>query len=108
MSYKSTTGCRKFSLILGFMLFFQASFAQNKFSEADDWIKNNLNDLGGRAVLILVKNGKIIYEKAESDLSRKQKIVGKFIAKDKAAMQIKCCRIIQAHQKRILQAVANG
>lgn len=44
-------------------------------------MKDNLNDLGGRSVLILLKDGKIIYEKAENDLSRKQKMIGKFIAK---------------------------
>lgn len=81
MSCKPAQICRKFSLILCFMLFLQASYSQYSFNKADDWMKDNLNDLGGRAVLILVKDGKIIYEKAENDLSRKQKMIGKFIAK---------------------------
>ncbi len=81
MSCKSQQSCLKFSLILPFMLYLQVSFGQNNFSKTSDWMKDNLNNLGGRAVLILVKNGKIVYENAENDLSRKQKIVGKFIAK---------------------------
>lgn len=40
-----------------------------------------LNGLGGRSVLILVKDGKIIYEKAENDLSQKQEMIGKIISK---------------------------
>jgi CubicO group peptidase (beta-lactamase class C family) len=81
MSYKCGRNCRKFSLITCFLLFFQFTFAQDNFTNADAWLKNNLNQLGGRAVLIILKDGKIIYEKAENDLSRKQKFVGKFIAK---------------------------
>ncbi len=81
MSYKPAQICRKFSLILCFMLFLQALYCQYNFNKADDWMKDNLNDLGGRSVLILVKDGKVIYEKAENDLSRKQKMIGKFIAK---------------------------
>lgn len=63
------------------MLYLQLSFGQNNFNKADNWLKDNLNGLGGRAVLVIMKNGKIVYQKAENDLSRKQKIVGKFIAK---------------------------
>ncbi|MEO6221110.1 MAG: serine hydrolase [Ginsengibacter sp.] len=62
------------------MLFLQVPFAQKGFSKADDWLRNHLSELGGRAVLVL-KNGKIIHKKAENNLSRKQKTIGKFIAK---------------------------
>ncbi len=81
MSLISQQSCRKFSLVLPFMLLLQFSFGQNSFNKADKWLKDNLNDLGGRAVLVLVKDGRIIYEKARNDLSRKQKMVIKFMAK---------------------------
>ncbi len=81
MSYKLAQDCRKFSLILCFMFFLQATFAQRHFIKADKWLNTNLKDLGGRAVLLVLKDGKIVYEKEENDLSRKQKMVGKFIAK---------------------------
>ena len=64
MSYKSSNNCRKFSLIACFLLFLQFTFAQNYFAKTDAWLKNNLNQLGGRAVLVILKDGKIIYEKA--------------------------------------------
>ncbi len=81
MSYKYLQNCRKFSLMLSFMLYLQATFAQGSFSKTDRWLNDNLKDLGGRAVLLVLKDGKIVYEKEENDLSRKQKMVGKFIAK---------------------------
>ncbi len=82
MSYNLAQFCRKCSLIASFLLLFQFTFAQQyNFGGADNWLKANLNKLGGRAVLVILKNGKIIYEQAENDLSPKQKMIGKFIAK---------------------------
>jgi len=82
MSYNLAQFCRKCSLIASFLLLFQFTFAQQyNFGGADNWLKANLNKLVGRAVLVILKNGKIIYEQAENDLSPKQKMIGKFIAK---------------------------
>ncbi len=44
-------------------------------------MKDNLEELGGRAVMMIYKDGKIVYNHAENNLSRKQKMVGKFMAK---------------------------
>lgn len=82
MSYYLARFCRKCSLIGLLLLLFQFIFAQqHNFVAADNWLKVNLNRLGGRAVLVILKNKMIIYEKAENDLSSKQKMIGKFIAK---------------------------
>ncbi|MGH2645932.1 MAG: serine hydrolase domain-containing protein [Ginsengibacter sp.] len=81
MSFTYNQTCRKFSVTCGFLLLLQACFAQTNFTKADTWMKENLNQLGGRAVLVILKDGKIIYEKAENHLSGKQKMIGKFIAK---------------------------
>ena len=82
MSYNLAQFCRKCSLIASFLLLFQFTFAQQyNFGGADNWLKANLNKLVGRAVLVILKNGKIIYEQAKNDLSPKQKMIGKFIAK---------------------------
>ncbi|MEO9069808.1 MAG: hypothetical protein ABI261_02155 [Ginsengibacter sp.] len=48
---------------------------------ADDWLANNLDQLGGRAVLVILKDRKIVYVNSENNLSRRQKIIGKFIAR---------------------------
>ncbi|HEY8690894.1 MAG TPA: serine hydrolase domain-containing protein [Chitinophagaceae bacterium] len=81
MSIKTTTICRKFSMLLYFMLILQVAKAQKNFDKVDDWLQNNLEELGGRAVLLIYKDGKVIYTKSENGLSKRQKMVAKFIAK---------------------------
>src|SRR5450432_1352620 len=81
MSHKYIPICRKCSIMAVLLLLLQASFAQNNLPKADEWLQDNLNQLGGRAVLVILKDGKIIYEKSANNLSRKQRMVGKFIAK---------------------------
>ena len=81
MAYKITFICRKCSLSIAFMLLLQVANAQADFSKACDWLKDNVRELGGRAVLVIFKDGKIVFNKAENDLSGKQKMIGKFIAK---------------------------
>ena len=41
-----------------FMLFFQMTFAQYNFQKVKIWLKSNLNDLGGSAVLVIANAGK--------------------------------------------------
>lgn len=88
MAYKFISICRKCSLIASFMLLLQAITAQDTapqteydLSKAGTWLKGNLDDLGGRAVLVIFKDGKIIYNKAENNMNNRQKAIGKFIAK---------------------------
>ncbi len=80
MTYKITSNCRKFSLLLIFLLLLQFAYTQNKFSKVDAWLKDNLTELGGRAVLQIYKDGKTVYSKSENNLTPRQKMIGKFIA----------------------------
>lgn len=81
MTYTIRNACRHCSLLLLFMLFFHACDAQYDFSKVDIWLKDNITGLGGRAVLMIFKDGKIAYNKSENDLNSKQKSAGKIIAK---------------------------
>lgn len=81
MAYKLIKYCLHSSLVLSFMLLLQVCNAQYDFSKVDGWLKENLNDLGGRAVLMIYKDGKVIYISAVNDLSSKQKMGGKYIAR---------------------------
>jgi CubicO group peptidase (beta-lactamase class C family) len=81
MSYKSCSTCRKFSLCAFFLLLLQPAFSQYNFTKIDGWLTDNLKEIGGRAVLVIYKDGKIVYNKASNDLSGRQKRIGKFIAK---------------------------
>jgi len=81
MSYKAPFICRKFTLSVVLLLLLQSGFSQYNFSKADEWLTNNLKNIGGRAVLVIYKDGKLLYSKADNDLSARQKRIGKFIAK---------------------------
>ena len=65
------------------MLFYHATKAQYNFTETDKWLVENTADMGGRSTLLIFKEGKIIYSNSINDLSRKQRIVGKIIARRK-------------------------
>lgn len=81
MSVFTRFNCTKVSAVVIFLLIFQCSHAQYNFSKLDTWLKDNLKDLGGRAVMMIYKDGRIVYSHAENGLTRKQKMVGKIVAK---------------------------
>lgn len=76
------SNCRKCSIVIGFMLIFQLSNGQD-FSVVDNWLQDNIKNLGGRAILIVHHNGEIVYNQSVNELSKKQKIVGKIIGRKK-------------------------
>ena len=79
MSYKMLSGCRIGSLFISFLLLLQIGYSQYNFNKVDNWLTTNLNELGGRAVLVIYKDGKLVYSKAENELSDRQKRIAKFI-----------------------------
>jgi CubicO group peptidase (beta-lactamase class C family) len=81
MSHKSLYIRLKVSAVFIFLLFFQVSFAQQDFSRVNDWLIKNVPDLGGRAVLMIYKDGKIVYSETVNNLSKQQQTKGKIKAK---------------------------
>lgn len=73
--------CRKCSLLVFFLLVLQVCTAQNKFEKIDQWLRDNLKDLGGRAVVVIYKDSQLVYNHAENELSRMQKFAGKRMAR---------------------------
>lgn len=63
-----------------FILCTQICAAQN-FAAINNWLNNNSNNLGGRAVILVYKDGKIIYDQSINKLTVKQKIGAKWLAK---------------------------
>ena len=72
---------QKSLLIVMLSLLFTYSEAQNKYAKVDEWLSDNVSKMGGRAILVVYKNGHIIYNHAENEHSRRQKMIGKFIAR---------------------------
>ena len=81
MTHKVKFFCLHFRLLFFALLLLQFTNAQTNFSKLDDWLDNNVSNLGGRAVLLVWKDGKIVYENAANELTRKQKFIAKRIGK---------------------------
>lgn len=71
MSDKTTSTCLKVSYIIAFMLFFQVSKAQLNFTELGAKLEASKAELGGKAVLLVYKDGKIVFEKSVGEFTPK-------------------------------------
>jgi CubicO group peptidase (beta-lactamase class C family) len=71
MSLKLSQICRKYSLLLGFLLFFQFVYSQYNFAELDKQIAEHAKMLGGNMVTLIYKDNKIVYEKKVGDFDKR-------------------------------------
>src|SRR5664279_2399814 len=75
------------SYLKGLLIFFVSiniySFvsAQSGFAKLDDWMEVNTKEMGGRTILVIYKDGKIIYNKSVNEMSRRQKKLDKYVSK---------------------------
>jgi CubicO group peptidase (beta-lactamase class C family) len=81
MAYKLLKYCLHSSFLIAALLFYQASSGQSNFTPVEDWVKSNLKELGGRAVLMVYKDGKMIYSGSFNKLGIRQKTGAKMIAR---------------------------
>jgi CubicO group peptidase (beta-lactamase class C family) len=71
LSASTLLTCMKVSLVAIFMLFFQPVDAQNRFSALDSKMEAAKKELDGNAMLVISKDGKIIYQKAIGEYNLK-------------------------------------
>ena len=71
MSVKFNLTCVKVSAVLIFLLFFQLVQAQPDFTEIDRKFEASRKELGGNAVMLIYKDGKIIYQKISGEFNAK-------------------------------------
>lgn len=55
--------------------------AQPGFEKLDSWMEQNATKMGGRIILLVYRDGKMVYNHAENEMSRRQKFVGKILAR---------------------------
>ena len=55
--------------------------AQQSYTPLDKWLEDHTAEMGGRSVLLVYKQGKIVYSNSVNDLSMRQKMVAKIVAK---------------------------
>jgi CubicO group peptidase (beta-lactamase class C family) len=81
MAYKLLKYCLHSSFLLAALLFYQVSSGQTNFKPVEDWVKSNLRELGGRAVLMIYKDGRMIYSESFNKSGIRQKMGAKMIAR---------------------------
>src|SRR6476661_6919785 len=67
--------------VAAFLLLSFFSYAQYDFSAVDSWLQRNAPQMGGRAVLLVYKDGKIVYTGTANEPSGRQQRVAQFIAR---------------------------
>ena len=71
MSEQKINICAKVSAIMILLLFFQLSKGQPNFSDLDRKLESAKKELGGNAVALIYKDGKIIYQKYLGEFNSK-------------------------------------
>ncbi|MEA5403962.1 serine hydrolase domain-containing protein [Arcicella sp. DC2W] len=56
------------------------AFGQEQYAKLNQWLENNVDEMGGRAILMVYQDGKIVYSHAVNQMNNRQKILGKLIA----------------------------
>jgi CubicO group peptidase (beta-lactamase class C family) len=57
------------------------AFAQHDFKKIDTWLNDNTAAMGGRAIMMVYKDGQIIYTHSVNNMNLQQKMMGKFMAR---------------------------
>lgn len=71
------------NIVLLFLLFGTSQIFAQDFKKVDKWLEDHAGDMGGRAMLVLYKDGKVIYSHSENEMNRRQKFANKRMAKKK-------------------------
>lgn len=71
------------NILLFTMILFtlSATKAQQNFTEVDKWLRSHADEMGGRAILLVFKEGKIVYNNSVNNMTGKQKLVANYLAK---------------------------
>jgi CubicO group peptidase (beta-lactamase class C family) len=77
----STESAKKYVVFILFLGLSGILSAQTPFTKLDHWMDENTKDMGGRTILVIQKDGKIIYDRSVLDMSRRQKTIVKYVAR---------------------------
>ena len=83
-SHKQTFVMKKqLYLILLISIICTRCISQDSFAAVGDWLHTNLHEIGGRGVIMVWKDGKVVYSHAENKLSGREKATLKWMANQK-------------------------
>lgn len=72
---------KRLAIGLLFLNLVMTASAQSRFTKLDDWMDANAKKMGGRTILVIYKDGNMIYDKSVNELNHRQKSLNKYIAK---------------------------
>jgi CubicO group peptidase (beta-lactamase class C family) len=81
MAYSYGKNCLYYSILGLFLLIFQSLSAQKPFARADAYVQEQLPKLGGKAVLMIYHNGKIVHSESFTDIRLRQKMGARLLAR---------------------------
>jgi CubicO group peptidase (beta-lactamase class C family) len=73
----------KINTILSIALLFLINLparAQSNFTKIDDWLDNHTSEMGGRSILLVYKDGQVIYSHAVNHMNARQKMIDRYVA----------------------------
>lgn len=79
--FKKATAMRVILLLLCTCNGLTAPQAQYNFNKVDKWLSDHSHELGGRIILMVSKNGQIVYTKAVNEMNFRQKALNKIVAR---------------------------
>jgi len=68
-------------LIVLLLIFCQKVNAQVDFQKLDSWLDQNTREMGGRSILVIYKDGKLVYNHSANDMNMRQKMAARYIAR---------------------------
>jgi len=71
----------KTSFFFLFLVILKTASAQTHFQKLDAWLDQNTREMGGRAILVIYKDGKLVYNHSANDMNMRQKMAARYIAR---------------------------
>ncbi len=60
---------------------FHAAFAQHDFTKLDAWLDDNSDKMGGRTMLVIYQNDRLVYSRSANKMNMQQKMVGRMASR---------------------------
>lgn len=73
---------KKILVFIGTLFIFTGVSAQRNFTEIDKWLVQHTDEMGGRLILMIYKDGKVVYTKNVNKMTPRQIIVTKYLTKE--------------------------
>ncbi|MCO5946077.1 serine hydrolase domain-containing protein [Mucilaginibacter flavidus] len=71
----------KIELAFLFVMLLNTALAQTHFQKLDAWLDQNTREMGGRSILVIYKDGKLVYSHSANNMNMRQKMAARYVAR---------------------------